>query len=44
MVGKKKDVSPMYIRVIKDIFEEGRTSVRMPGGVTNDFCVGTGLH
>jgi len=37
-------VSPSYIRVIKDMYEGGRTSVRTPGGVTNDFAVGLGLH
>jgi len=37
-------VSPFYIRVIKDMYEGGRTSVRMPGGVTNDFFIGMGLH
>jgi len=41
---KKKGVSPLYIRVIKDMYKGGRTSVRTPGGVTNDFFVGTGLH
>jgi len=39
-----KGVSPLYIRVIKDMYEGGRTSVRMPGGITNDFFVGMGLH
>jgi len=37
-------VSPEYIRVIKDTNERSRTSVRTPGGVTNDFVVGMGLH
>jgi len=37
-------VSPSYIRVIKDMYEGGRTGVRTPGGVTNDFAVGLGLH
>jgi len=41
---EKKGVSPLYIRVIKDMYEGGRTSVRTPGGVTNDFFVGMGLH
>ena len=34
----------MYIRVIKDMYEGGRTNVRMPGGVTNDFDVSMSLH
>jgi len=39
---ENKGVSPEYIRVIKDIYEGGRTNVRTPGGVTNDFIVGMG--
>ena len=34
----------MYIRVIKDMYKGGKTRVRTPGGVTDDFCVGIGLH
>ena len=41
---EKKGVSPVYIRVIKDMYEGGRTSVRTPGGVSKDFLVGMGLH
>ena len=41
---EKKEVSPKYIRVIKDIYEGGMTSVRTLGGVTNDFVIGMGLH
>jgi len=41
---EEKGVSPLYIRVIKDMYEGGRTSVRTPGGVTNDFFIGKGLH
>jgi len=41
---EKKGVLPLYIRVIKDMYEGGRTSVRTPGGVTNDFFVVMGLH
>jgi len=37
-------VSLVYIRLIKDMYKGGRTSVRMPEGVTNDFYVGMGLH
>ena len=29
---EKKRVSPLYIRVIKDMYEVGRMSVRMSGG------------
>ena len=43
MLGKKR-VSPVYIRVIKDMYEGGRTNVRIPGGATNYFYVGMGLH
>jgi len=32
----------VYIRVIKDMYERGRTSVRTLGGVDNDFYVGMG--
>jgi len=41
---EKKGVSPVYIRVITDMYEGGRTSVRTPGGFTNDFFIGMGLH
>jgi len=41
---EKEGVSPLYIRVIKDMYEGGRTSVRTPGGVTNGFFIGMGLH
>jgi len=41
---EKKGVLPWYIQVIKDMYAGGRTSVRTPGGVTNDFLVGMGLH
>ena len=41
---EQKGVLPAYIRVIKDMYEEGRTRVRMPGGPTDDFYVGMGLH
>jgi len=34
----------VYIRVIENMHEGGRTRVRMPGGDTNDFYVGMGLH
>ena len=36
---EKKGVSSLYIRVIKDMYEAGRTSVRTKGGVSNDFIV-----
>ena len=41
---EEKRVSPAYIRVIKDMYEGGRTSVRTPVGVSNDFAVSLGLH
>jgi len=41
---EQKGVLPLYIRVIKDMYEGGRTSVRTPGWVTNDFSIGMGLH
>ena len=41
---EKKGMSPVYIRVIKDMYEGGKTRVRTAGGVIDDFCVGIGLH
>ena len=41
---EKKGVSPWYIRVIKDMYEGGRMSVRTPRGVSNDFAVSMALH
>ena len=41
---EEKRVSPAYIRVIKDMYEGGRTRVRTPGGVSDDFAVSMGLH
>jgi len=41
---EKKGVSPMYIRIIKDMYEGSKTSVRTPGGVPNDFFICMGLH
>ena len=41
---EKKGVLPWYIRIIKDIYAGGRMSITTPGGVTNDFFVGMGLH
>ena len=41
---EKKGVLPVYIRIIKDMHERGRTSVRMPRRVTNDFYISIGLH
>jgi len=41
---EEKRVSPAYIRVTKDMYEGGRTRVRTPGGVSNDFAIGMGLH
>jgi len=41
---EEKGVLPLYTRVIKDMYEAGRTSVRTSGGVTNDFFIGRGLH
>ena len=41
---EEKKMSPAYIRVIKDMYEGGRTRVRTPGGVSNDFVVSLGLH
>ena len=41
---EEKRVSPAYIRDIKDMYEGWQTSVRTPGGVSNDFAVSMGLH
>jgi len=41
---EKKGVSPVYIGVIKDMYEGCRTSVTRPGGATDDFYVGVGLY
>jgi len=41
---EEKRMLSLYIRVIKEMYEGGRTSVRTPGGVTNDFFIGRGLH
>jgi len=41
---EKKGVLPWHIRVIKDMYAAGRTSVRILVGVTNDLYVGMGLH
>ena len=35
----KKGVSPVYIRVIKDMYEGGQMSARTSGGVSNDFAL-----
>ena len=37
-------VSPVYIRLIKDMYEVGKTTVRTPGGAPYDFYIGMGLH
>jgi len=37
-------VSHEYIRVIKDIYKGGKSSVRMLGGVTSDLFVSMSLH
>ena len=41
---EKKGVLPLYIRVIKNMYEEGQTSVRTLRGVSNDFAISMGLH
>jgi len=41
---EKKGVSPVYVRVIKDMYGGVRMSVRTLGGVINDFYIGIGLH
>ena len=41
---REKRVSPAHIRVIKDMYKGGRTSVRIPGEVSNDFEVSLGVH
>ena len=37
-------MSPAYIRVIKDMYEGGRTRVRTPEGVSDDFAVSMVFH
>jgi len=34
----------VYIQVIKDMYKGGKTRVRTPRGITDDFCIGIGLH
>ena len=34
----------MYIRLIKDMYVGGRTNIRTPGGVTNDFYIDMDLY
>jgi len=41
---EKKGVSPLYIQITKDMYKGGRTSIRTPGGITEDFVVCMGLH
>ena len=41
---EEKRVLPVYIGVIKDMYEGGKMSVRTPGGVINDLFIGRGLH
>ena len=41
---RRKGVLSLYIRVIKDMYEGGRMSVRLLRGVTKDFFIGRGLH
>ena len=37
-------MSPVYIRLAKDMYEGDRTSVRTPRGATYEFSVGMRLH
>ena len=39
-----KNVNSIYVRVIKDMYENARTCVRTPVGDTNNFPVEVGLH
>ena len=41
---EKKGVPHVYIRVIKDMYKGGMTSVMKSEGVTNDLYVGMSLH
>ena len=41
---ERKEVSPVYIRVMKEMYEEGMTRVRTAGGATGNFYIGIGLH
>jgi len=41
---EKKGVSPLHIRVVKNMYKGGRMSVGTLGGVNDDFSVGIGLH
>jgi len=36
---EQKGVLPAYILVIKDMYDEGRTRVRTPGGPTDNFTL-----
>ena len=37
-------MSPVYIQVIKDMYEGGKVSIRTLEGFTNDFYVCMGLY
>jgi len=41
---EKKGVSPMYIRVITEMYKGVKTGVRILEGVSKDFSVNIGLH
>jgi len=41
---EKKGVYPLYIRLIKDMYVGGRTNLRTPGVVINDFFISMGLN
>ena len=41
---KARDISPVYIEVIRDMYGSVSTSIQTPAGITEPFPVKVGLH